>query len=362
MPQMSVRYGPLLQLELKRCLHLAVPVILILVCILTGQQDWAPELLEVDEPEGGTTSRAMKRQGIWSLALLWVLLISTLSAARVLPGWKKGEWQWIGSGATRPMRLILAAWAAHALGAAILCLSTLVLVEMQVESRSTSRQLLQSYELPASIRLEPGESWAFKIQAAPVAEQPGSISLVVRPSYGADPTTAAELRVEHGTESTTSRARIAAATELETVLPDRARSPMTVRLSNKGTGILTLDRTGGIRHWDAPGPEWRGSLAMALHGLIGLALLCALSQGLSGWMGVGSSTGLALTLALGSVLAPQSLQSWFPCSGLVQSLEWLGEGRTPGFPAASDLVPACMGILAGLLLARAAVASGRLSQ
>jgi hypothetical protein len=236
------------------------------------------------------------QQGAW----LWVLLVGLQLGSQVRRLQRK-EANWLAPLGIGPGAYVAAVWLGTMLASALAMLILLAaLVGTQtVHAPPHAIDRVLSWKTDAS--LAPGQA----LQDDWEAGTSDRLALLVRPTVGAAPTTAAQLTASKGTVGKQSEARVEGLMWLTVAIP-AGPDPLRVTLANQGAGqlgvlgtrsLLTLSEQGAVSHWFRLGLRawlWAGWLfALILTACawlrpalgIPLALLAGLGLVHLGWTG-----------------------------------------------------------------------------
>lgn len=299
---------------------------------------------------GGPASR----QALWALLLLLLLPWSALRAAGLLPAWRSGEADWLGSRPVARGGALVAAWGGVALAAAAWLALGALLVEARTDSTGDALRLRWSHDHPGITRLEPGQGARAEL-AAPATRAGDRLRVPLRLTVGVEWMTEARLSVARAGSGVEASATVSGRHWLE-VEPPPGDGPLLVQVDNLGGGALAWMDAGHVELWSPASPS-AGPLALWLRAVLLALVISAAAVGASAWMGAGAAAGAALCIVpLGPVL---SAPAWWPGVDLGPALAALGEGRLPSWSGAGPLAAAAALAALGLLLARPGLASWR---
>ena len=298
----------------------------------------------------------------WIAGLLAAACLAVVFAARIPDRWFRGEGDWLGGTGTSRSSIVRTALAGILLGSAMFS-ATLGTMIGSLSGAGTgpaageaARPQLLELSLVAgpsrSLVLMPGERFE---QELPLARESGCKGRVrVTPTLGAaGPTTSARIEVDGASREET----VARRTWLEV---EASRTENTVSVTNTGSGALAVLGPGPVEAWRPSDAVAGGHLRLAGHGALFIMFLGAIAFGLGAWMGPGIAAALTAALWLGARMGLSSSAAAESLPGgasLVTAIEAVAEGRSPQVLSAGLASAAAGAVLAGFLLARAALNS-----
>jgi hypothetical protein len=116
-----------------------------------------------------------------------------------------------------------------------------------------------------------------------------------------------------------------------------------------GPGAVVVLVEPGIELFEPTSSSRRASLAIAARSLLALSSALAIAFGLGAWMSAATATALTLCALLPAWLADGASAAW-PWVELPASLERVGDGFAPAWPAAATIAGAIATCAIGLAL------------
>jgi len=343
-------------LALRRAL---APVVLAAWAILLAvalRFDWAGGSAALEATAGsadaGALARGGSREGTWLVMALAIVPLLVARAARVVPAWRAGEGDWIGSRSTaRPAvvaSMVLGTWAA----AALLLLASFASIELRAGRSAPSFRRAGSIALPAGTWIEPGSPLVLELND-PEERVPAGSRARVELAFGSGSGSSAEvaLRASRRSEERESVVRLASRGAAEVEIPP---GPGDLRLEiacpRPGTRACTVSDE--LELW-APCASDRSAGAQILVRLLVATLAwIALALGLAAWMSAPSAA-LAVLAAWIAAWLGDVTPLWLPGGDLWAALDVVGSGRVPAAPDprshAAALLLAAVGIGLGVL-------------
>lgn len=302
--------------------------------------------------EAGVLARGLARAGTWLVMALAIVPLLVSRAARVVPTWRAGEGDWIGSRSVgRPAlvtSMLLGAWA----GAAILLLASFAAIELRAGDAVPSFTRAGSIALPAATWIEPGAPLVVTARDPGESLPSGSRARVeLAFGYGAGSASEVVLRASRHSDQRSASVRLSSRGTVEVELPP---GPGDLRLEiacpRSGTRACTVSDE--LELW-TPCTSDRSAGAQILLRLLGASLAwIALALGLAAWMSAPSAA-LAVLAAWIAAWLGDATPAWLPGGDLWAALDTVGSGRVPAAPDprshAIALAMAALGILLGVL-------------
>ena len=327
-------------LELRRGLRaplsIGFSVVLLLMLLAGGRDDLA-------------------RQNLWTTALVLLSLAAPIHAAGLIPRWRAGEADWLGSRPVSRAPTLLVAWGGGAAASLVLLLLGAFAIQLRCGSPEAPARLIWAQDLEEVERLDGGDERSLRLDV-PTTKGGERLRVRVMPTVGGDPTTDLHLLVARDGGGTEATVRVATRTWVETEVPSGS-TPLILQLVNVGTGSAAWLAPRSIELWAPVTSSWVLPLTSWWRAACLLLALTALSVGLSAWMRGATAAGAALCVfPAGHLLdAP----SWVPGRGIVPLLESVGEGRIPDHGGWPGFVATLVTVAVGLALARPGLASWR---
>ena len=350
----------LVLLALRRALAPVVVLAWVVLLAVALRHDWAGGSAALEATAGDADAeglaRGLGRAGAWIVIVLAVVPLLVARAARVVPTWRAGEGDWIGSRslgrAAVAASMMLGSWA----GAAAILLATFASIELCAGPAIEPARAWLAIALPAARWIEPGAPLAV-VLADPGERAPAGSRARVELAFAEASGSASEVvlratRLGSGAESSRERstsARLAGRGAVEVELPP---GPGDVRLEIAAprAGSRVLPSPGEIEIW-APCASDRSAGARILARLLAASLAwMGLALGLAAWMSAPSAS-LAVLAAWIAAWLGDATPAWLPGGDLWSALDTVGSGRVPAAPdpGAHAVALACAAL--GLALA-----------
>ena len=293
------------------------------------------------------------RQELWTALLLGLVPVAAIQASGILPRWRAGEGDWLGSRPVGRTTALAGSWAGSTSAGLLWLALGASLVELRTNAPSEGMRLAWSQDRAEVGRLEPGQGARVELSAPPT--RPGDrIRVRVRPTVGAAPTTNVRLAAARSGGGQEGTARVATRTWIEVPAPV-GDGPLLLQVDVVGEGAVAWLARDSVELWTPA--DGTSSLALWWRGSLLVALLGALAVGASAWMRPGPAAGAALSIVpLGAVLGAPN--AW-PGVGLYSALGVVGEGRIPSAGGPGLIFSALFITLVGIALARPGLASWR---
>ena len=273
-------------------------------------------------------ARASAREGVWSIAILAVVPLLALRAARTVAGWRKGEGDWLGSRRASRGTIFLSTWVGTWIGgAAVLALAGLA-IELGVGSGGPTFRRAGEIALPPAAWITPETPSRWTAREGESRWPPGSRARVER-GFGAGTNASVEILLRalrgDGAERTAS-ARIAARGVVEVEIPE-GNGPLDLEIACARAGARAFVVSDSVEVWEPGARESSASVEILARVALALLAWSALGIGLGAWLSPPTAA-----LALFAAWTPAFLAGdpgWFPAADLWRALEITGSGRVP---------------------------------
>jgi hypothetical protein len=331
---------PLVRLEFIRGLRAPAAWFAAALLSLLAVSDWG---------NGG-----LARQGLWTAALLVFIPAWVSHAGGLLPRWRAGEGDWLGSRPVERGPALLAAWGGVCLAGLVWMALAAGTVELAAGgSWRDTRRLAWTQPLAEYLHLDPGQGRRFELHPPPTGAG-ATLRIHVRPTVGGAPTTDLRLALARGGEGHEVERHLATRGWIEAPVP-AGDGPLWVQVDDLGAGALSIQ--GRVELWRPTTAAALGSLGLWWRAVLLASALGALALGAAAWVGPLTATGLALCAPLAGWTfgAPDLV----PGMDLPSALGLVGEGRVPAATGGAPVLVALVLVLVGLGLARPGLASWR---
>ena len=335
----------LTRLAIRRALSWPKLVASVLVALFVALHAWGPSaelFATADADEVVRSQRALTRQGIWTVLVLWFTALFLVHAARTIDGWRRGEVAWRASCSTGAATQVASSWLGQIAALALVLVGTALVAE------SVAFSTCPAWRDSGSIAGPNGEWIGAGRPLVWLVEDPGPgqamASVDVRVARGAS-----AFDVRWRVQERAGVMRVFGRRALEVML-DGGRGPARIELEADRADDLGLVLTDSARLWRPGGRESTASITMAGRVALAGAAWLALALALGAWMRGGTATLLALALVV--AVTSSDGASWLPGAELPHALAVLGQGRLPARGTPVELAASALVVVAGLTLAR----------
>jgi len=344
----------LVLLALRRALAPVVLAAFVVLLAVSLGTDWAGGSAALEATAGsadaGALARGLERAGTWIVIALAIVPLLVARAARVVPTFRAGEGDWIGSRSLgRPaiaVSMLLGTWA----GAAALLLATFAAIEIRAGSPVASFARAGSIPLPAARWIEPGSPLVVAIED-PGGRLPAGSRVRAELAFGTGSGSASEvvLRASRPASERTASIRLATRGTVEVELPS---GPGDLRLEiacpREGSRCFAVSEE--LELW-VPCASDRAAGAQILVRLLAASLAwIGLALGLGAWMSAPSAALLVLAGWIAAWLG-DATPAWLPGGDLWSAFDTVGAGRVPEAPDVRTHAVAIASAALGTLLA-----------
>ena len=315
---------PLAALALRRAARPAALVAAIGIAVVLGVGAGSPAVL--DGLECDIQGRGLARQAAWTGLLVFLVPALALHAGGTFERWRHGEADWLGARPVARRAVVLSTWLGLTLGTAVLVAAGALAVELAVGGGTRDGLALAwARSLDDPPRIDPGG--ALEVELDPPPARSALLRAHVRATVGGAPATDARVVVQRGDARLEDPpVRVSGRTWIERAVPP-GEGPVTWTLHNDGEGALALVGEDAFTFWRQVRWEGRASAALGLRA-VGLgAAAGALALALGAWLSPFVAGGLALVLALGSVVGGHG--HLLAGADVVGALDHAGLGRVP---------------------------------
>lgn len=343
-------------LALRRALAPLVLAAWAVILLVALRFDWAGGSASLEATAGsadaGSLARSWAREGTWILVLLAIAPLLVSRAARIVPAWRAGEGDWIGSRAVgRPaavVSMLLGTWAA----AAILLSVSFAAIELRAGHAIPSFTPAGSIALPAARWIEPGSPLVVTVEDPGASLASGSRARVdLAFGYGSGSASEVVLNASRGSDRRSASVHLASRGTVEVELPP-GPGDLRFEIACPRAGTRAYTVSDEVEIW-APCASDRAAGARILVRLLAASLAwIALAFGLAAWMSAPSAALFVLAAWIAAWLG-DATPSWLPGADLWSALDTIGSGRVPSSPDprshAIALGFAALGVLLGVL-------------
>ncbi|MFN0008157.1 MAG: hypothetical protein ACKVXR_09640 [Planctomycetota bacterium] len=343
-------------LALRRALAPLVLAAWAVVLLVALRVDWAGGSATLEATAGsadaGALARGWAREGTWILVALAIAPLLVSRAARIVPAWRAGEGDWIGSRAVGRLSAVastlLGTWAA----AAILLLVSFASIELRAGDALPSFTPAGSIALPAARWIETRAPLVVTVED-PGEDFPSGSRARVDLAFGSGSGSASEvvMRASRGTERRSAAFHLSSRGTVEVELPP-GRGNLAIEIACPRAGTRAYTVSDEVEIW-VPCESDRAAGTRILERLLAASLAwIALAVGLAAWMSAPSAALLVLAAWMAAWLG-DATPSWLPGGDLWAALDTVGSGRVPATPDprshAVALAIAALGVLLGVL-------------
>lgn len=334
---------PLARLGAKRALPPRAWVGFAAVLALGAAVDWVPAATSIGTGDPSALGTSLRRQGNWSLALLVFTPFAILQASRIVPGWRRGDVEWLAQSTASPVACLAITWSGQLAAFALALVSIFVVIETQVDSSlpvdregpalDLPSMVLTSVDYPAKVRLRIDRdeavvgarlqseffAWNADRSAARGSSNSGALVLEVRRLDALGETI----------ERSRASVPVGPRSRVDVELPPGGGDYELAWTRGADTPTVLLPR-GCVRLLHPAGSGYRAGLDVVLRSLLLLAAATGLAAGLGAWMRTGFGFGLAIAVLLAiESLGAKGLgaSSTMPLGAWMGGLESLGRGR-----------------------------------
>jgi len=343
-------------LALRRALSPIVLAAWVVLLAVALSFDWAGGGAALEATAGAADAsviaRGWAREGSWLVAALAILPLFVSRAARIVPTWRAGEGDWIGSRSAGRLSVVasmlLGTWA----GAAGLLVASFASIELRAGQAIPSFSRAGSIALPEGTWIEPGAPLVVAL-SDPGARVPTGSRARVELAFGYGSGSASEvvLGASRASERRSASVRLSSRGTLEVPIPPGA-GDLRIEIACPRAGTRACAVSDEIEIW-TPCASDRSAGARILLRLLAASLAwIGLALGLAAWMSAASAALAVLSVWIAAWLV-DTTPAWLPGGDLWAALDTVGAGRVP---AAADprshaiaLAIAAVGVLLGIL-------------
>jgi hypothetical protein len=349
-------------LALRRALAPAVLVAwaLLLAVVLgpgradAGTIDAASGAIAGSEPTA--IARGLAREGAWVAVLIGILPLLVVRAARLVPRWRAGEGDWLGSRALGRPAIAASTFVGTFAGAAGLLAATCAVIELSTGEAGSTLRRSGSIPLPAAAWITPETPLVVTVPSSKALARstPGDLDKGTRArvelAFGDAAGSAAEivLLARRSDREIVRRARLATHGTVEVELP-LGEGPLEIVITAPLAGSRAYLVTGEIELWTPEASERAGSRAVIARLLPAVLAWIALAFGLGAWMSAASAT-WAVVAAWTAIWLSDARPAWLPGADLWEALDTVGAGRVPAHADVRSLGVALLFAFVGLCL------------
>jgi hypothetical protein len=352
----------LVRLTLRRALPPGLAVIAVALAAAFLSASWEPDALELEALAGATDPRvaagALAREGLWTALLVTLAPFLLVRAATTLPGWRRGEVDWLLAAARRRGALVLSAYLGLLAAAGLLLLFIATAAEASAGPAPAGHALAARFATPALV-VDDGQPLVRVVDPGRAA--PGGTLRVRMVLAGGG--RAAGLRVALRSRGPAGgvravRAQLASNESVEVPLP-APEGPYELVVERTDGEALVAVRENGIELLTPTASARVAGLRVALRAGLALAALLALALGLGAWLSAPTAILGALTLAAAGLLAEGPMARALPLGALAEALALAGEGVAAPTPSPRALAATAVAVSVGLLAATAGLCCWR---
>jgi hypothetical protein len=322
----------LARLAARRALATVVLAIAAAALVLASRADWGSGSagLAAESGEGAAAlARASAREGVWTIAILAIVPLLALRAARIVPDWRKGEGDWLGSRSASRGSILASTWlGTWAGGAALLAVAGLAIELVRGPGGSTFRRAGE-IALPSAAWITPETPSRWSAREAE-SHWPAGSRARVELGFGAGSGASAEIRLRArraGGDERIASARIAARGAVEVEIP-AGSGPLELEIACARPGARAFVVSDAVEVWTPGARESSASLEILARLALALGAWSALAIGLGAWVGPPTAA-LALLAAWVPAALADRPPAWMPAADLWSALEIAGAGRVP---------------------------------
>lgn len=334
---MSSGLAGLARLALRRALTPGAIVLWAVLALAVDARAEPGEALRlVAGEDAGAVARGLARQALWIALVAPVAALLLARAAGVVPRWRRGEGDWLGSAPVPAPAVVASTWLGLAAACGAVVALTWAVAALRVptpDGASPSWRWLRALPAPSAALAEEGDALRWQLDdprgrlelvgarlrvdcAVLGVGTPAHLRLTARRPSGASASSERSLAARGSIDVDVPGAGDALELALEQVGPGAAAAPLEVALL-------------------APAPESAATRALAARWALGLAAAAALALGAGAWMGSATAALLAALPWLATWLAGRA-PAWLPGADLPRALDLVGRGLAPpALPAAS---------------------------
>lgn len=347
----------LASLALRRALSPIVLAAWAILLVVALRFDWTGGSASLEATAGsadaGVLARGWTREGSWLVVVLAIVPLLVSRAARVIPTWRAGEGDWIGSRALgRPAIVastLLGTWA----GAAILLLASFAAIEVSAGHAIPSFRRAGSIALPAATWIESGTPLIVTLEDPGASLASGSRARVeLAFGYGSGSASEVVLRASRADSNPRSASvHLASRGTVEVELPP-GPGDLRLEIACPRAGTRAFAISDELELW-APCASDRWAGAQILLRLLAASLAwIGLTFGLAAWMSAPSAAFAVLAAWVAAWLG-DATPTWLPGGDLWAALDTVGSGRVPAAADPSShavaLAIAALGVALGVL-------------
>ncbi len=324
----------LASLAARRTLAPGVIAIAAAVLALALRADWgggsAGLAVEAGE-RGGALARASAREGVWSIAVLAILPLLLVRAARVVGTWRSGEGDWLGSRSAGRGSILVSTWLGTWIGGAILLGMVFVAVETSAgsfASRQPTWRRAGEIELPSAAWITADAPSRWTADANESAWPAGSRARIDL-AFGTGTGAAADvvLRARRGTQERSATARFVSHGSVEVEIPP-GDGPLAFEIRCERAGSRAFVASDAMEVWEPGAREASAGLEILARLALALGAWTALAIGLGAWLSAPTAA-LAIAAAWIPIWLADRAHSWIPAADLWNALAIAGAGRVP---------------------------------
>jgi hypothetical protein len=324
----------LFRLAFRRALAPAVLVLWALLLAVFLRYDWAGGSAGLpaapDAAEAGALARGMAREGTWLAVALAILPLLVARAARIVPAWRAGEGDWIGSRAIGRPAVVLSTFLGTWAGAAVLLVASGAAIELRARGAGAGLARAGAIALPAATWIEPGAPLAAIAPDPGERFRPGSrarVELAFGSRSGAVCDVVLTARRAGSGAERSARARLVSRGAVEVELPPGA-GDLRLEIACPDPGSRAYAVSDEIELWVPCASERAAGLRILARLLAASFAWIALALGLSAWISAPSAA-LAVLAAWTIAWLGDASPAWLPGGDLGSALATAGSGRVP---------------------------------
>lgn len=355
---------PLARLAARRALAPIVIAIAAAAVLLALRGDWGGGSEGLAAESGGgavALARASAREGVLSIAILAVVPLLALRAARIVADWRKGEGDWLGSRSASRWTVLASTWLGTWAGGAALIAVACLAIELGIGSNGSTLRRAGEIALPpaAWITSEAPSAWTAREDES---RWPEGSRARVELGFGAGSGASAEIRFRarrgEGAERLSS-ARIAARGSVEVEIP-AGSGPLELEIACARAGARAFVVSDVVEVWEPGASEASASLEILVRVALALLAWSALAIGFGAWVSPPTAA-LALFAAWIPAFLADRPPAWMPAADLWSALEIAGAGRVPHAIAPGSIAVAIALAAIGLRIGAAGLRSWRIA-
>jgi len=315
-------------LALRRALAPLVLAVWAMILFMSLRFDWTGGSASLEATAG--LVRGWTREGTWILVTLAIVPLLVSRAAQVVPTWRAGEGDWIGSRSVgRPVAvtsMLLGTWA----GAAILLLLSFASIEVHAGDAIPSLRRAGSIGLPAARWIEPDKPLVVTVKNLGTPQHGSRARVDLAFGYGSGSASEVVVNAIRGSEWRSASVHLASRGTVEVELPI-GTGDLRIEIVCPRAGTRAYTVSDEIELWGPCADDRAAGARILLRLLVASLAWIALAIGLAAWMSAPSAALFVLAAWIAAWLG-DATPSWLPGADLWAALDTVGSGRVPSSP------------------------------